>query len=332
MNINGYMRSKLALILSALIILLILPLQAFAEGEASLAPAEPGSAGLLALTFDDGPGPYTERLLNELKTRGVRVTFFMVGKNTAGIYKPLVGRMIREGHQAASHSYKHAWLTKYSLASLENDLQTTRDLLDEGAGGHYSYMLRPPYGGVNDRVKKNAGSPLILWSVDPYDWKYRDAQVVSEDVINTAKDGDIILLHDIHETSVEAALIIIDSLREKGFEFVTVTELARRKGAEPENGTTYRSFRGETVAERAEAPELTVSPCAGGFRVLVKRRCDAPVYFSSDLGEPSQSQPLDRAKLQVPADSVIRCFAAYDVNGDRSEEIMIDLHDEGWLR
>ena len=193
-------------------------------------------------------------------------------------------------------------------------------------------MLRPPYGGVNDRVKKNAGSPLILWSVDPYDWKYRDAQIVSEDVINSAKDGDIILLHDIHETSVEAALIIIDSLREKGFEFVTVTELARRKGAEPEDGTTYRSFRGDTVAGRAVPPELLISPCAGGYRVIIDKLCDAPVFLSWDGSDPSQAEPLSSIKVNVPKNCVLKVLAAYNVNGDRSEEIDIDLHDEGWLR
>ena len=142
---------------------------------------------LVALTFDDGPGAYTEYLLDELAERDVHATFFMVGRNTTGKFKPLVERAISEGHQVASHSYKHAYLTKYSASGMKNDLEKTAAALNDAAGGSFSYMLRPPYGAKNSTLLKSAGVPLIIWSVDPYDWKYRDAQVVSQSVINSAR-------------------------------------------------------------------------------------------------------------------------------------------------
>jgi peptidoglycan/xylan/chitin deacetylase (PgdA/CDA1 family) len=291
---------------------------------------------LVALTFDDGPGAYTEYLLDELAERDVHATFFMVGRNTTGKFKPLVERAISEGHQVASHSYKHAYLTKYSASGMKSDLEKTAAALNDAAGGSFSYMLRPPYGAKNSTLLKTAGVPLIIWSVDPYDWKYRDADYVSQNVIGSVKDGDIILLHDIHQTSVEAALIIIDTLSQMNYEFVTVTELARRKGYEPEAGSAYYSFRGETAAERVSEPSVSVFPHLGGYCVVVTVEDGAPVYLSFDGSDPSQGEPLSRTghnryRALVPRDSVVRVIAAWDVNGDRSREIDIDLHGEEWI-
>ena len=313
------MKRLKALILSALIICSICPLQA-AANDTDEEPAK-----LVALTFDDGPGAYTEHLLDELDARGVRVTFFMVGRSTTGIYKDLPARAMKAGHQVASHSWKHAWLTNYSASGMKSDLAKTADALNEAAGGTFKYWLRPPYGARNNTLLKNAGVPVIIWSVDPYDWKYRDAKVVSDSVISKTKDGDVILLHDIHKTSVEAALIIIDELTARGFEFVTVTELARRKGQAAEDGKAYSFFRGETVAPPVTEPEVFVTRLPGTdmFRVTAAEQNGAPVYISSDGSDPALSEPLDSVKTTVHAGCVVRILAAYDVNGDR--KITVDI-------
>ncbi len=324
------MKRLTALILSALIIFSIFP-EAVSANDAGEEPDK-----LIALTFDDGPGAYTEHLLDELDARGVRVTFFMVGRNTTGIFKDLPARELKAGHQLASHSYKHAWLTRYSAGGMKSDLDKTVSAISEAAGGRYKYWLRPPYGAKNNTLLKTAGVPVVMWSVDPYDWKYRDSEVVSDAVISKAKDGDIILLHDIHQTSVEAALIIIDELQKKGFEFVTVTELARRKGQKAEDGTSYSFFRGETIAPRVMEPLVSVSPLPGSgsyaYRVIASEQNGAPVYVSCDGSDPGLCPKTGAVKFSVPADCVLRVIAAYDVNGDRSSEIRIDLHSEDMLK
>ncbi len=198
---------------------------------------------LVALTFDDGPRrSTTEELLDGLGERGVKATFFLVGEQVEG-NEDLVQRMAREGHQIGVHTYDHVWLTDLNAADFDRQVGRTRELLRDVVGEE-EFLLRPPYGGVDPAVKKRAGSAIILWSVDPEDWKYKDADRVAEHLIQEAKDGDILLLHDIYPSSVEAALRVVDALHQKGFLFVTVEELAQLKGVELCPGEVYRSFGG----------------------------------------------------------------------------------------
>lgn len=229
-----------------LFLLLALALPLLAEGllSARALPAD-GPARLerpvVALTFDDGPRrSTTEKLLDGLAQRGVHATFFLVGEMLEG-NDDLVERMAAEGHQIGVHTYDHVWLTALSAADFEKQVERTRRLLTDMAG-EGSYWLRPPYGGVDRGVEKRAGSPIILWSVDPEDWDDKNVERIVEHIVSTARDGDIILLHDIYPTSVEAALQVVDRLHAKGFLFATVEELAQLRYVEMKDGEVYRCF------------------------------------------------------------------------------------------
>lgn len=206
-----------------------------AEGSAEL------TAPTVALTFDDGPRRSTTLpLLDGLAERGVHATFFLVGELLEG-NEDIVEKMGEEGHQVGIHTYHHVWLTELNSADFAREVTATQTALEEilGAG---SYWLRPPYGGVDEGVKTRAEVPIVLWSVDPEDWRDRDTERIVSHIVQNARDGDIILLHDIYAASVEAALQVVDELHRAGFLFVTVEELAESHGITPRAGEVYRSF------------------------------------------------------------------------------------------
>ena len=190
---------------------------------------------LVALTFDDGPQrTQTTRLLDFLKEQDVRVTFFMIGVSVKEAPE-IVRRCAREGHQVASHTYNHKDLTKLGPERLAQEIGDTAALLEE-LTGYRPTAMRPPYGAQNAAVQAAAGTPLILWSIDPKDWSTRDADKSYNRVVSNVRDGDIVLLHDLYSASVEAAERIIPALKEQGYTFVTVDQLlAARGGAEAGN-------------------------------------------------------------------------------------------------
>ena len=225
-----------------LALVLTLALLVTAASAITASAEENGDYKLLALTFDDGPSKFTADLLDGLAERGAYCTFFMTGRNIS--YRPeLLTRMLEDGHQIANHSWDHPVLT---AGNVSNQINSTRELL-VAAGGEQTYYVRPPYGSTNKWVLAGLNAPAILWSVDPYDWKYPNAYTVSNNIISHARDGDIILLHDTHGTSCQAALIAIDALQAQGYEFVTVSELLRRRGITPENGVEYYCARNEGI-------------------------------------------------------------------------------------
>lgn len=194
-------------------------------------------APCIALTFDDGPSPQTTAaLLDGLKERGAHATFFLIGEQIAG-NETLVRRMAAEGHQVGSHSFSHIRLDTADaqvLAELAQTEGTLRALL--GGGG---YWLRPPWGFCSDALRQSVTVPLVFWSIDTMDWSVRNAEIVAQTIIDNARDGDIVLLHDPYDTSVEAALRAIDVLSARGYEFVTLEELFARTGVTPEAGRFY---------------------------------------------------------------------------------------------
>lgn len=194
---------------------------------------------LVALTFDDGPKPRTTlRLLEGLDQRGVKATFFLIGAQ-AEAYPELVEQMARSGHQIGIHTYDHVFLTGLNQADFDAQVGRTRQVLTDLLG-EADFPLRPPYGAVDDGVKRRANAPLILWSVDPEDWSDRNTQRVVAHIVSNVQDGDIILLHDIYPESVDAALQVIDQLHRAGYAFVTVDELFAARGEELEPGAVYR--------------------------------------------------------------------------------------------
>ena len=210
------------------------------EMEVEVTPAAPSSGGLLALTFDDGPRrSTTTALLDGLAQRGVKATFFLVGQRVEN-NTDLVERMEAEGHQIGIHTYDHvSALTGLSNADFDAQVGRTRRLLTSILG-RSDFALRPPYGAIDPAVQANAGGPIILWSVDPEDWATEDANAVAEHLVSHARDGDILLLHDLFPSSVEAALQAVDALHARGFYFVTVSELLAERHIIPENGVSYR--------------------------------------------------------------------------------------------
>ncbi len=182
----------------------------------------------IAITFDDGPDPeLTPRLLDMLKDRGVKATFFVVGKNVEE-YPSIVGRMALEGHEVANHSWSHPALTKLGFESFRKQIENTNEAIAKAAGKR-PVLMRPPYGAtsvtLNKRLNEQFGLKVILWSVDPLDWKYRNSNRVYSSIIQNTRPGSIILAHDIHATTVAAMPATLDALLGKGYKFVTVSEL-----------------------------------------------------------------------------------------------------------
>lgn len=207
------------------------------------APAEVTLDGppLVALTFDDGPrSSTTGPLLDGLALREVPATFFLVGNRIPG-NEDLVRRMAAEGHQIGIHTYDHVKLKGLSRQDFDLQVGKTRALITRLAG-EGNYWLRPPYGLLDKNAEGWCGGPVILWSVDPEDWNDKNTPRIVEHIVSRAQDGDVILLHDIYPTSVEAALQVVDALHERGFLFVTVDELARERHVELEAGKVYRNF------------------------------------------------------------------------------------------
>ena len=196
---------------------------------------------MIALTFDDGPGPYTDRLLKCLKKNHAVATFFLVG-SSVGNYKSTVKSAYQMGCEIGSHSWSHPLLTRLDQTALAAQIQNTRRAI-HNACGHEPTLLRPPYGAYNSTVASAAGMPLILWDVDTLDWKTRNVQSTIQSVMRDARDGSIVLMHDIHLPTVEAAERIIPMLRQKGYQLVTVSALAKYKKKKLQAGSVYTAVR-----------------------------------------------------------------------------------------
>lgn len=195
----------------------------------------------IALTFDDGPSrATTPKLLDGLAQRGVHATFFLIGSQIEG-NEDLVGRMEAEGHQVGFHSYSHILLRGVDRTLFDSDVGGTRQIIQRIVG-HGALPFRPPYGLLENYQKNWACAPIILWSIDPEDWDVRDTDAEVEQIVSEARDGSIILLHDIYPESVAAALEVIDRLHAEGYYFLTVSDLAAERGVTLENGKMYYDF------------------------------------------------------------------------------------------
>lgn len=299
-------RRCLGLLLALVLLAGLLPVHAEAAGGPKLA----------AVTFDDGPGPYTGQLLDELEKRGVQVTFFMQGQN-ASRYPDIVRRAYEGGHQIASHTYSHPQLTKLSDKDVLGELAGAAGALDRAIGTHGIYMLRPPYGSVDARVLSVIGVPAILWSVDTRDWESRNADAIYRHIVNDTRDGSILLLHDIHAASIPGALRGIDALLSQGYELVTVSELLRRRGLEAAPGARYASAPGTTTLPAIAPPAITAEAAPGGQRVTLSAEAGTTVYYTTDGSRPTSRSQVYAAPFLLEESGTVRAFAAYDLNGGR---------------
>lgn len=178
----------------------------------------------IALTFDDGPHPrYTEQLLDGLKERNVVATFFVIGENAQN-YPNIIRREQEEGHLIGNHTYSHIQLTSGNRETFREELVKTNEILENITGEKVSFV-RPPYGSWDKSFEKELNMFPVLWNIDPLDWCSHNAECIAAKVVENAGDGDIILMHDYYDTSVTAALEVVDVLQKRGFQFVTVEEI-----------------------------------------------------------------------------------------------------------
>src|SRR5436305_330346 len=182
----------------------------------------------VAMTFDDGTSAkLTPKLLDLLAAHHIKATFFLIGQNVAE-NPDIVAREVREGHEIANHSWSHPNLAKMSDAGVRDQLHKTEDAI-RSASGNRPTLLRPPYGSITARQKKwinqEFGYKIVLWDVDPLDWRRPGSNVVCNRIIKMARAGSIILAHDIHPGTIEAMPCVLSQLEAKGFKFVTVSEL-----------------------------------------------------------------------------------------------------------
>lgn len=219
---------------------------------------------VVALTFDDGPHPkHTIRLLDMLKERGVKATFYVIGQNVLQ-YPEIVQRMAAEGHEIGNHSYTHPSLPKIGHARVGEEISKTNAAIEQVVG-ITPVTMRPPYGAINPTITKRLNEefdlPVILWSVDPQDWKIRKASHVSNHILQNAKPGSIILAHDIHASTIDAMPAVLDGLLAKGFRFATISELiALDRPATPTGGANSTAPANPGVSATPGAPVAPAAP------------------------------------------------------------------------
>lgn len=198
---------------------------------------------MIALTFDDGPYiKTTGHILDTLEEHNAVATFFVLGNRVAN-NKQILSRMINEGNEIGNHSYNHKQLTKLPASELKNQINRTQNEVIKALGSEPKVM-RPTYGSYNQRLQSQIKMPMILWSIDTMDWKNKDAETIIAHVLDNVKNGDIILMHDIYESTVEAVEYLIPALINKGYQLVTVSELYESQGEVLEVGNIYRKFKG----------------------------------------------------------------------------------------
>lgn len=204
-----------------------------AAGERYIDPTKP----IIALSFDDGPSIYTPKILDMLAQYGATATFFMVGYNIDR-YPKTVQAVYDAGCEIGNHTIDHPNLKTLSEENIKKqingNLKKITDIVGEG-----KHLIRPPYGNLNDTVKAVAGAPLIIWSDDTRDWESRNAQSVLAEVKKSARDGYIILMHDIYESSMNGAALVVPWLIEQGYQVCSVSEMFAARGVKLEDGVRY---------------------------------------------------------------------------------------------
>lgn len=197
---------------------------------------------MVALTFDDGPSNHTTRILNVLEANGSRATFFVLGSRVDS-YKSQIKRIHNLGCEIGNHTYNHTTLTTCTGAEIKSELSSTDNKV-KAITGTSPVLMRPPGGSYkNDTVKNNTAYPIILWSIDTRDWESRNANSVVASIKGSVRDGSIILMHDLYESTATATEIIVPWLISQGYQLVTVSEMMEAKGIVMQNGVAYYSAK-----------------------------------------------------------------------------------------
>lgn len=195
------------------------------------------SKRMIALTFDDGPNYNTSKIIDVLNKYDIKATFFVLGSRAIN-NKDILKKMADSGMEIGNHTYNHLLLTKYDENKIRSEIEDTSEVI-YSATKKRPKLLRPSYGSVNNKIKKVANMPIIIWDIDTLDWKYHNSKRITSRVVNKVRDGDIILMHDIYSASLNALSNIIPILQDNGYEFVTIDELFYYKGISLENGKVY---------------------------------------------------------------------------------------------
>ena len=223
----------------------------------------------IAMTFDDGPSAaLTPRLLDILKQRNIKATFFLIGQNAAA-NPDIVRRILADGHEIGNHSWTHPQLSKLSDDGVTTEISKTQDAIKE-ASGFTPTILRPPYGAITARqrewIESRFGLSIILWSVDPFDWKRPGASVITQRILSQVRPGAIILSHDIHKQTIDAMPATLDALAAKGYKFVTVTELIAMN--KPKPSPTPVASTGQERPESVKSAKI--KPVTGNFEAHIQ--------------------------------------------------------------
>jgi peptidoglycan/xylan/chitin deacetylase (PgdA/CDA1 family) len=226
------------------------------------------------MTFDDGPhATNTPRLLDILKQRNIKATFYVVGQN-AREYPQIIRRILAEGHEIGNHTWDHQSLSAMSAEKAHDELAKTHQAVLD-ASGYAMRTMRPPYGATNLRVKQQCwdqfGYATILWSVDPFDWKRPGSKVVEQRIVSGAHPGAIILSHDIHASTIDAIPDTLDTLLSKGYRFVTVSQLLNLAATTPAPASA--------PVTAAPAPAAPAAPTGHSDATHVKSPAPAPTVL-----------------------------------------------------
>lgn len=191
----------------------------------------------IAFTFDDGPGQYTKKLVSALKKYDSKATFFSLGRSIEK-YRDALKFAHANGMEIGTHTYAHKNLKKCSKKTIKSEIRKGKKAVKDTIGV-YPTLLRPPYGNYNKTVSKNAKLPMIYWSVDTLDWKHKRTKYVTKSILRQSKGWDIVLLHDIHKTSVNGFIKALPKLKKRNYELVTVSELYQIYGKKLKDGVMY---------------------------------------------------------------------------------------------
>lgn len=195
----------------------------------------------IAFTFDDGPSYYDVRIIDALTAAHAKATFYMVG-NRMRNFSASIEKMLQAGMEVGNHTYDHKSLTSLSDEQVKEQITKTNAIFYEMTGKNLT-SLRPSYGNVNRRVRLQVGMPVILWSVDTLDWKTRNADKIYENIVENAKDGDIVLMHSLYEATVQAVEKVLPELYKMNFQVVGVEELAKLKGYTLDSSSVVGSIK-----------------------------------------------------------------------------------------
>jgi peptidoglycan/xylan/chitin deacetylase (PgdA/CDA1 family) len=241
----------------------------------------------IAMTFDDGPSAAnTPRLLDILKQRNIKATFFLIGQNVAS-NPDIVRRILADGHEIGNHSWTHPQLSKLSDDRVTAEITKTQDAIKD-ASGFTPTILRPPYGAITARqrewIESKFGLSIILWSIDPFDWKRPGASVITQRILSQVRPGAIILSHDIHKQTVDAMPATLDGLIAKGYKFVTVTQLIAMNKPKPLPTSIVKP--GAEQSGPAESSKTTTAVGRGSVRAAD----DAPTPARTEPRSTRESQ------------------------------------------